>query len=261
MTKFEEYIFSTLPIKRELTEIFSKKSPLIIFDIGACEGEDSIRYSLLFNNATIYSFEPLPENYEKCVQNIKKLQLTSIKPFQIALSKSDGFVKFYVSSGNPEGINTDWDYGNKSSSLYAPDKHLSKYEWIKFERVIDVETVTIDNFCTKHEIPNIDFIHLDVQGAELDVLMGGCKMLPALKAIWLEVENITFYKNQPLRTDIENFMKNEGFIKITDTAYEDSGDQLYVNSLYYSPFNLYVLKFRFICYLKRVYYYLRKYFN
>lgn len=184
MNKFEEFINSELPIKKELQKIFDSEEPSVIFDIGACEGEDSLRYSNLFKTATIYSFEPLPENYNICLNNFAKFSNNQIKIFQLALSSKNGTANFYVSSGKPEGVTqSDWDYGNKSSSLYPPDSTFKQYEWLKFDKQIDVKTQTISSFCQDQSINIIDFIHMDVQGAELDVLKGAGNKLSSVKAI------------------------------------------------------------------------------
>ena len=260
MNKFEEFINTELPIKKELQKIFEKGEPKVIFDIGACEGEDSIRYSFLFKTATIYSFEPLPDNYNKCLNNFAKFTNNRIRSFQLALSSSDGSAKFYVSSGNPDGvIQSDWDYGNKSSSLYPPDTSYKQFEWLKFEKQIEVKTQTISSFCLDQSIQKIDFIHMDVQGAELDVLKGIGSILNTITAIWLEVENISMYEGQPLKNDIEEFMKRSKFVKIVDTALGDSGDQLYINEVCSRKYLPLVLKNNFLFWLKLRYLKILKY--
>ncbi|HKM03746.1 MAG TPA: FkbM family methyltransferase [Lachnospiraceae bacterium] len=222
--------------------------------MGACEGEDSIRYGLLFKNSIIYSFEPLPDNFNKCVANFARFTNDNIKPFQFALSCRNGNAKFYLSSGNPNGKNSfDWDYGNKSSSLYPPDSTYKKYDWLKFEQTIDIPTKTIESFCAEQSIPEIDFIHMDVQGAELDVLKGAGNHINMIKSIWLEVENVSMYKGQPLKKDIERFMRQSNFFKIIDTAIGDSGDQLYLNSIYFSKISPFVLRTKIISRLKIIY--------
>jgi hypothetical protein len=81
MDRFEEFINSRLSISKELKIIFSKDSNLVIFDIGACEGEDSIRYNRLFESASIYSCEPIPDNFKKCIKNFEKYSNGNIKDF------------------------------------------------------------------------------------------------------------------------------------------------------------------------------------
>ncbi len=142
---------------------------------------------------------------------------------------------FYISSGNPSDLspNDEWDYGNKSSSLLPPDKTSEVLNWLEFNQTEMVSTITLDSFCQEQKIKQIDFIHMDVQGAELLVLKGAENLISSIKIIWLEVENITLYKEQPLLFDIENFMKQKGFTKIKDTVEHISGDQLWVNLDYF----------------------------
>ncbi|MCX6267790.1 MAG: FkbM family methyltransferase [Bacteroidetes bacterium] len=224
-------------------KIFAKEDPKVIFDIGACDGIDSVRYSRLFNDSTVYSFEPLLHNHHQCLENFAKYSNGKIKPYQLALSDKNGFSTFFVSSGNPDGVNTaEWDFGNKSSSLYPPDPAYKKNEWLAFNEQIEVKTQTIASFCKEHAIGKIDFIHLDVQGAELDVLKGAGAFLNNVSGIWLEVENVSMYKGQPLKKDIEIFMKKANFFKAKDLAFDDYGDQLYLNASLYSRFSWFVIK-------------------
>jgi FkbM family methyltransferase len=235
----EEFINIPLEIRHELRFFLSKIEKPAIFDIGACDAIDSIRYSNLFPEAKIYCFEPLKSNFLACELNIRKFKKINIELFNLALSNIDGFSTFYVSSGRPENIpSTDnWDYGNKSSSLLEPDDYInSNFRWLHFNETIEVETITLNNFCTQKNISVIDFIHLDVQGAEMLVLEGADKILPSTRLIWLEAERVSLYKNQALNNELENFLKNLGFVKIKDTVGKVSGDQLYINKNLYSGF-------------------------
>lgn len=228
----DAYIRESLPIADELSRIFNVNDPIVIFDIGSCEGEDSIRYAKMFPKSKIYAFEPLLKNIEIIDTQLNKYKVTQVTVSQIALSDEIGVANFYVSSGSPEHLkNTkDWDYGNKSSSLLEPDAVLIHYPWLKFEQSIQVKTNTITNFCNEQSITKIDFIHMDVQGAELKVLLGSGNLLANIKAIWLEIENVNLYKNQPLSQEMQDFMEKNGFKKIKDTVSEISGDHLYVRN-------------------------------
>lgn len=215
-----------------LNSIFSKMDSIIIFDIGACEGESSVRYSRLFPNATIYTFEPLPNNFTLVQNNIQQYQTKNIHPIQLCLSDKNGETEFYVSSGKPENTSDeDWNYGNKSSSILPPtSKNKELHSWIKFEDSITVKTETLETFCAATKISKIDFIHMDVQGAELMVLKGANSMLQNINAIWLEVEAVELYKGQPLKNDIEHFLAQNNFVKIEDTVYTTAGDQFWINN-------------------------------
>lgn len=246
----EQYILYDSPIKKDLLKLFDSNQKIIIFDIGSCEGEDSIKYSKLFPNARIIAFEPLPDNQKMIRSNLVKYGVSNIEVVPIALSDTKGIVDFYVSSGSPEGkLNSDeWNYGNKSSSLLKPDKHLEITPWVKFDQVISVPTNTLEDVCKELNISSIDFIHMDVQGAELKVLKGAGELIRNIKVVWLEVSNITLYQNQPLKSEVERFMKQNGFCLFENAIDGSSGDQMYINRKYFrnrSWFLDFKMKFKF----------------
>ena len=104
---------------------------------------------------------------------------------------------------------------------------------LKFDQIETVDTDTLHSFCQEHKIQLIDYIHIDVQGAELMVLNGASAYISRIKMIWMEVENIPLYKDQPLKTEVELYMLRNGFTKIKDTVNHISGDQLWVNLRYF----------------------------
>jgi len=225
----DEYIKQPSAIEKELKTLFEDNRPLIFFEIGACEGEDSVKYARLFPDAMIYSFEPLPGNFKLIKNNLVKYNITNVFPVNIALSDAAGEAEFYVSSANNADNPGNWDYGNKSSSLLAPEKHIEIIDFIEFNEKIKIKTTTIDAFCRDNEIKAIDFVHLDVQGAELMVLKGARAHLNSIKAIWLEVSKVSLYKDQPLEREVFNFMGDNGFVLAKNKVDGITGDQLYVN--------------------------------
>jgi len=240
------YILTDSPLKRDLLKLFKKNDQLTIFDIGGCEGEESIRYSRIFPFSQIFIFEPLPNNQKLIVENIEKYKVENIKLIPFAVSDVDGFSEFYVSSGHPEHESSelDWDFGNKSSSLLSPEK-LNNQSWLQFNEKINVETFTLNSFFIANNILGVDFIHMDVQGAELKVLKGAKDYIKKIKAIWLEVADVELYKGQPLRIDIENFMKANGFYLVKSEIEGQVGDQFYLNKNYFKTFSVFSKSLQF----------------
>ena len=150
----------------------------------------------------------------------------------LALSDRSGEATFHVSSGRPsnEFAGKDWNYGNKSSSLLAPAQADPMYGWVEFKEKITVPTDTLEHFCRDRGLGHVDFIHMDVQGAEHLVLAGAAGMLPAITAIWLEVSDRELYAGQKLRQDIEQLMRAAGFRLGFELRREIEGDQFYVNT-------------------------------
>jgi FkbM family methyltransferase len=240
------FINSPLPNEAELRILFMNRKPQTIFDIGSCEGEDSIRYSKLFPDAKVYAFEPLPHNMEIIKRQLDEYGVKNVLAFQTALADEVGEADFFVSSGQPDEFTSkdDWDFGNKSSSLFPPHRNKREiFPWLEFSGAIKVPTTTLENFCAQQGIQEIDFVHIDVQGAELKVLSGAGDFIKQIRAIWMEVENIPLYEGQPLKHDVEAFMKKHGFVNVKGVGDEVSGDQFYVNISYLEKYPLVALKF------------------
>ena len=241
-----DYILEESPLKQELLRLFKSKDKLTILDIGGCEGEESIRYSRIFPNSKIFIFEPLPKNVQMIKEHLLNYNITNVTLMPLAVSDDIGVASFYVSKGHPkhESEGLDWDFGNKSSSLLIPEKQ-NNHDWLSFEEKIDIQTITLDSFLDDTATSKIDFIHMDVQGAELKVLHGAKKGLKNMKAIWLEVSNIELYKNQPLRCDIELFMKENNFELVKSEMQDQTGDQLYLNKKYFKVVKILSKQFYF----------------
>lgn len=244
------YILTDSPLKKDLLKLFKKDDKLTILDIGGCEGEESIRYSRIFPFSTIYIFEPLPDNQDLIVQNLEKYKSENVILMPIAVSDEKGISQFHVSSGHPnhESNKLDWNFGNKSSSLLYPEKENNQ-KWLLFDKQINVNTITLHSFFVENKIEEVDFVHMDVQGAELKVLMGAKEHMKNIKAIWLEVADIELYKGQPLRVDIENFMKASGFNLVKSAIEGQVGDQFYLNKKHFRTFTIFSKLLQF--YLKK----------
>lgn len=219
--------------ERELQKIFRDDEPLTIFEIGACEGEDTIRYLRRMPRATVRTFEPLPENQAIIRENFSRYGVTRATLVPVALADKIGEAEFHVSSGRPreEFAGKDWNYGNKSSSLLAPASDQPMHGWIEFNETIKVPTDTLDHYCQTAGVDHIDFIHMDVQGAEYLVLQGAKAMLRNVTAIWLEVSTKELYRGQALDQDIRRLMRDAGF-RLGYSRYQDDGiegDHLYLN--------------------------------
>lgn len=233
----ENYINSSIDIEEELLFLLDKNNVKTVFDIGACEAEDSIRYSKLFPNSIVYAFEPRQDNIALGQASIEKYNCKNVVLENIALSNKNGKAEFFLSDGAPDGLknNTEWDYGNKSSSLLAPTEEIKKHTgWLQFNKKTEVDTLRLEDYAKNKQISCIDFVHIDVQGAELMVLEGAGDFLKQIKLLWMEVEAVELYQNQPLKNDVELFMRKNGFINIYDTVNHIAGDQLYANTAFFS---------------------------
>ena len=169
-----------------------------IIEIGALKlnKEKESFYELLdyFPSSKIIGFEIEKEVCEK----MNSESLKGIKYYPYALGKANEKRKLYITQ-HP-----------MCSSLYKPNETFNKLynnlEVTNLKDEIEIDTITLDYFIDKHDIGNIDFIKIDVQGAELDIFKGASNALKNVLNIVCEVEFIDVYENQPLFGDICNYL-------------------------------------------------------
>lgn len=175
-----------------IKENFNKNS--IIFEIGTHFGTDGVKLFEATSCENLYGFEPDPRNIEV----IKKRQRLPVYRalFEAAMSNEDGVADFYLSSGEAPGYFEDDDYKkdwSASNSLKKPKDHLRAVPWCNFNQHCKVRTTRLDTFCFDNSIKHIDFIWMDVQGAEDLVLEGAGEMLKHIKYIYTEHSPVELY--------------------------------------------------------------------
>ncbi len=75
-----------------------------------------------------------------------------------------------------------------------------------------VHSITLDKMCVEKELDGPFLIKVDVQGAELDVLMGATKTLSNTEYVILEISFFRFFTGGPQVFDVIRFMKEWGFV-------------------------------------------------
>jgi FkbM family methyltransferase len=103
------------------------------------------------------------------------------------------------------------------TSLFAPNEALlalynNLVEWSGLKLTSSVDTIGLDRFATDHAVVDVDFIKIDVQGAELNVFQGGTGTLRDVVAVVTEVEFVPLYTGQPLFGDVCAFLSEQGLM-------------------------------------------------
>ncbi len=171
----------------------------IILEAGAHHGEDTIKISQFWPLGTIYAFEPLPCSYIKLQKNVHTL--TNVLCFPLALADKTCYADFYFDS-----IGTG---DNGASSLYKPGKELQKnYD----KNPLRVPAITIDEWVHQYGISHIDFLWLDMEGAELAALKSSPKILETVSAIHIEVNFRKFWDGIPLYDEVKQWLNERHFM-------------------------------------------------
>jgi hypothetical protein len=99
------------------------------------------------------------------------------------------------------------------SSLYEPNEKLLKlYNNLSvayLKKISEIKTISLDSFVKKEKIDAIDFIKIDIQGAELDTFRGAETSIKNVLTIISEVEFLPLYNKQPLFGDVCSFLNSK----------------------------------------------------
>jgi len=128
----------------------SKKDTIL--DVGAYTGDSAIPFAKKAINGEVYSFEPIKENLLKFYQNIKEHKELSSRIFIIKKAVSD-----------KSGKNLKFAISESSSNSNCTKNQT--------QNICSVNTISIDDFVKKKNIV-VDFIKMDIEGAEMEALKG-----------------------------------------------------------------------------------------
>ena len=146
--------------------------------------------------------------------------MDSIRLVPAAFSEKSGYENFYISSGQPAGVNgkNNWDYGNKSSSLLKPDQVKCIYPWLKFNGVIKVKTDTIENFVRKTMLRVLIF-YIWTTGRRTVSAKGGGENIRQYKKLYGFNGKMSPYMwSTFLKPEVVSFLQRFNFYKIKDTV-------------------------------------------
>lgn len=172
-------------------QLFLQVIPKTLIDIGAHDGSFSWQVKKMNPDCRIIMIEANPN----CEPHLQK---TKVDYEIIGLSSQVGMSELFVEKKNKIGTgasfyleNTDW---------YGPEKYES----------IPVKLETLDN---KNYFADeaIDLIKMDVQGSELDILLGGRKTIKRTKFVLLEVSTIQYNIGAPLMDMVVKKMREYEF--------------------------------------------------
>ncbi len=175
--------------------------------LSGADDYSSQSWGIFAPNLTIYGFEADADECKRMNQNLKERNIRhQEKHIPIALSNTQGKSQLYVTKEK------------MCSSLYEPNhSYVSRFpnflpEFLTLDYISEIETTTLDSFCASELVDSIDFLQVDVQGAELNIFQGAQQIIKnSTLAIQTEVEFAPIYKNQPLFADVDNHLRQQGF--------------------------------------------------
>ncbi|WP_017293783.1 FkbM family methyltransferase [Geminocystis herdmanii] len=177
---------------------FMELPDIKILDVGASaiDGDPPYHNIKQIDKAIIYGFEPSPKEYEKLTSQAKEKEI---------------YLPYALGDGKEATLHICHAPG--MTSLLKPDyKVLDHFHgFSQWAKIIDTQTIQTHRLDDLKEIDTIDYIKLDVQGAELDIIQNGMNIVGNSLVIHTEVDFIGSYENQPLFAEIDIVLRKLGF--------------------------------------------------
>jgi FkbM family methyltransferase len=172
------------------------KPGMTFIDIGAHVGQYSLLASAAVGRAgDVHGFEPHPELYRVLRRNLRRARASNASAHRVALADRDGTRDLFLQP-----------FDNPGATSLRPDG-------LAGERRVRVRATTLDGYLRAKEIPRVDLIKIDVEGAERLVLAGAAATLDANPDVVLVIE---FLRSRAERfghaiEDLEADLRASGF--------------------------------------------------
>jgi FkbM family methyltransferase len=167
----------------------------VFLDIGAHVGQYCVIASRIVDSTgAVHAFEPDPDTFGLLAENVAGL--SNVRANQLALSDQNGMVRFYLSDSAHIGFN----------SLRPPHECGS-------DKTCDVTAKTLDEYLSEHGDRRVDFIKMDVEGGELNVLAGAQRLLESSPkpTILLEFNPKALAQFGHTCEDLQVFLQQRGY--------------------------------------------------
>ena len=199
----EHFIFWGIKDAGHETLYKSIKPGMNVFDVGANIGDTALHFSKSVGSAgKVFAFEPDPANYIKLQTNIAKNNASNITSFNIGLGSERGTMKLYKVDPNNKGMNR----------MFLNRKDDSDFVEVSIEKVDDV--------MNQLSYPEIDFIKIDVEGFELEVLKGAKQLLEKFKPeLFIEMDDSFLNANNASIKQVIQFLSEMNYkIQVAQTG-------------------------------------------
>jgi FkbM family methyltransferase len=211
----------------------SIKDGAIIFDVGANIGIFGIRACQLYPNTQIYAFEPIPDIYEVLEANAEKFGKDRFHALQYGVSEEEGVATFTYYPKSPALSTAHGEMWNEDPDMFVNavkgslDEAPKGYRWARFlprfavrwlanylrsgAKEFECQLKTISQIIEQYEVPRIDLLKIDCEGAEI----------LALKSIksedWDKVQQVVVevHDSEGRLDFVKDLLTEKGFSQIT----------------------------------------------
>ena len=168
----------------------------VVLDLGAHIGAFAVRAAELAHNGMVYAYEASSKNYALLTENRQLNSLDNLYIENCAVSNRSGEMPLYTPADN--------------SILASLLQDTSGFKEM-------VRSTTFDDIIAVHAIEQVDFLKVDVEGAEFDILFA-CPAETLTKIRRMVIEFHDFEGGKWTHLDLVNFLESHGFKVVLEKA-------------------------------------------
>jgi FkbM family methyltransferase len=182
----------------------------VVYDIGAFQGVMTLFFAR--QAKAVISYEPLPANYRRVVENVELNGLRHVHVLNRALGNQEGSLRLTVDPRMPGAAS-----GDPGVSAQIAGSVLEA-------ATTDVPIAALDEDIEQNGLPSPDFIKIDIEGMELPALEGMSKTLAARHPLlYLEMHGPTEAEKEQRAQEVIQFLRAIGYNSI---LHIESGTQI-----------------------------------
>jgi FkbM family methyltransferase len=167
-------------LQTDIKRYFKEYDFKIVFDVGANIGQTVTKFREEFTDATIYSFEPVSYVFELLQKNVS--HLSGVETFKLAFGSENKILPIYL------------DEDSKKNSFMADGQEQKEF----------IQVETLDGFTDRYNIERINFLKIDTEGFDLNVLKGAQDLLQKHAVDFIQVE--TGFHQNSIHVNIDDFL-------------------------------------------------------
>lgn len=164
--------------RHEIAFVLNALEPgMIFFDVGANAGLFTISAAKKIGEKGVFAFEPCSSTCDLLKQNLLLNRLADVNVEQVALGDSVGEGVLQINARGKDGLNT------LGKPIHSESQVVGRE---------DVRITTLDVFMKEHNVPRVDVMKVDIEGAELMMFRGARNLLERRDAPLILYEGFGF---------------------------------------------------------------------
>ena len=191
-------------------------------DVGAYEGEFTDSVLSYFQPERVWLVEADPD--QAGLLQTKYREESRAKVVPAAIADQSGTLEFHVNAHRPSS--SLMPIASQTAGVFQKEMNQA--------RVVRVPALSLDELFEKEELPDIDLMKVDIQGAERLLIQGGGNALKRIRLVFMEVWFEECYQGSALFPEIQTLMTNSGFKLRSFHEFRkgSDGNLIYSNALY-----------------------------